>query len=125
MSNEKNKTDNLDSVDQIRNILFGEQITVIEKRFEELEKSLSKSIQKISDKIDKSNKQLQADNSILTQQQSDDIKNLELAINNKIIETESELMNHIHSGLDKLDQKAIHRNDLAGLLKDVADKLAD
>jgi len=137
MSNKTDKkTASLDSVDQIRNILFGEQIALIEKRFSELEANLTKTISTLSDKvdkankelenqIDKSNKQLSSDSSNLANQQLEDMKSLEQAINNKFVETESELLNQIQSGLEKLDNKASHRNELALLLKEMADKLSD
>ncbi|VAW39596.1 hypothetical protein MNBD_GAMMA01-202 [hydrothermal vent metagenome] len=137
MNNKSSKQPtSLDSVDQIRKILFGEQINIIEQRFTQLEKSLTDTIEKLASKVqqvnldlssqmNKSNKQLQVDNSALAQQQSADLKNLESTINNKIIETESELLNQIQSGLEKLEQKASHRHELAKLLQDMADKLSD
>jgi uncharacterized phage infection (PIP) family protein YhgE len=138
MSNNKEKKSpsSLDSVDQIRNILFGEQINIIEQRFTQLEKSLNKSIENLAKNVEKSNtellakiekstSQLQSDSTSLAQQQSQDLKNLESTINNKIIETESDLLNQIQSGLQKLDDKASHRKDLSKLLKEMAEKLAD
>ncbi len=137
MSEKKQKTStNLDSVDQIRNILFGEQINVIEQRFAKLEESLTKAIDTLSkkneqankallSKIESTNKALQSDNSQLASQHAEDLKSMESAINNKIIETESELLNQIQSGLKDLDNKASHRNELAELLKEMAIKLAD
>ena len=133
---DKKNTDNIDSVNQIRDILFGEQVKIIEQRFVQLESNLSKTINDLAKKveqnnselkakIDKSNKELQEDTANLAQQHSEDIKNLESAINNKIIETESDLVNQIQSGLQKLDNKASHRNELAQLLKDMAGKLSD
>lgn len=138
--NTKTKTNKstipLDSVDQIRNILFGEQIAIIEKRFAELEKDLTETIGKLSDKVDKANKglekqidqsskQFSSDNSSLADLHTKDLKSLESTINNKIIETESDLLNQIQSGLKQLDNKASHRNELALLLKEMANKLAD
>lgn len=137
MSNKtKQKPASLDSVDQIRNILFGEQIAIIEKRFSELESNLTVTITELSDKMDKANKeikqqvaksntQLSSDNSELAEQQTKAITALESTINNKIIETESDLINQIQSGLKKLENKASHRNELASLLKEMAVKLAD
>ncbi|HFC30848.1 MAG TPA: hypothetical protein ENJ44_07390 [Oceanospirillales bacterium] len=130
------KTTSLDSVEQIRNILFGEQISLIEKRFTHLENQLTKTIENLANKVDlankelksqieKSNKALQTDNSVLAQQHTEDLRKLESTINNKIIETESDLLNQIQSGLQKLDHKASHRTELAKLLKDMADKLID
>ena len=130
------KPASLDSVDQIRNILFGEQIAIIEKRFSELEKNLTVTISKLSEKmgetnkeikeqIAKSNTQLNSDNSELAEQQTKALTALESNITNKIIETESDLINQIQSGLQQLDNKASHRNELASLLKEMADKLAD
>jgi dGTP triphosphohydrolase len=129
-------TPSLDSVDQIRNILFGEQVAKIEKRFTDLEKSLNTSLSKLSDnlaksikdveaKIKQSNSQLSSESSNLAEQQAKELKALESTINNKIIETESDLLNQIQSGLQQLDNKASHRNELAKLLKDMADKLTD
>ncbi len=125
-----------DSVDQIRNILFGEQIAIFEKRFTEMDASLNASIDTISKQIDAMNKDLKADiadaksqhnsdSTDMTKQHSEDIKNLESSINNRITETESDLLNQIQVGLEKLDHKASHRNDMAKLLKEMADKLAD
>lgn len=133
---DKDSSEKVDSVDQIRDILFGKQINIIEKRFKQLENNFTNAINDLSNKvdqnnkdlkelIDKSNNELQTENSNLSQRQSDDIRNLEAAINNKIIETESDLLNQIHSGLEKLEQKASHRNELAQLLKDMADKLTN
>ena len=132
------KTENIaaNSVDQIRDILFGEQISLIEKRFAALEKSLSNAIEKLADKVDKtnkeikeqinqSNKELSADNSQLEQQQTQALNKLESTINAKIIETESDLVNQLQMEIQKLDNKASHRKDLAQLLKDMATKLAD
>ncbi|MCF6318552.1 MAG: hypothetical protein L3J83_04600 [Proteobacteria bacterium] len=137
MSNKtKQEATPLDSVDQIRNILFGEQVAIIEKRFADLETSLSNSIKALADKIDKStknieaqisksNQQLSSESSGFAEQQSKALTALESTINNKIIETESDLINQIQSGLQQLDDKASHRNELAKLLQEMANKLAD
>lgn len=136
MNNKTKTPEKLDSVDQIRNILFGEQISLIEHRFLKLEESLTKSIDVLSKKVEKdfknlivqvekSNKTLQKDNSSQAQQQSDEIKSLETNINKKIIETESDLLNQFQASLQILDQKASHRKEMAQLLKEMADKLAD
>ena len=136
MSTKKTETAVSNSVDQIRDILFGEQINLIEKRFTALEKSLSGAIEKLADKVDKtnkeikeqinqSNKELSADNSQLEQQQTQALNKLESTINAKIIETESDLVNQLQMEIQKLDNKASHRKDLAQLLKDMATKLAD
>jgi len=137
MSNKKpDKTSSIDSVDQIRNILFGEQIAIIEKRFSELEKTLLNKINQLADNLNQSNsdlssqlakssKELQSESNSLSQNQAAELKSLELAINNKITETESDLLNQMQSGLEKIDHKASHRNELASLLKEMADKLAD
>jgi biopolymer transport protein ExbB/TolQ len=137
MSNKKpDKTSSIDSVDQIRNILFGEQIAIIEKRFSELEKTLLNKINQLADNLNQSNsdlssqlakssKELQSESNSLSQEQAAELKSLELAINNKITETESDLLNQMQSGLEKIDHKASHRNELANLLKELADKLAD
>lgn len=137
MSNKtEKKSTALDSVDQIRNILFGEQIAIIEQRFSELEKNLTSTINKLSERVDKansnlkiqiekSNEQLSSDNSSQADQQSKQLKSLESTINSKIIETESDLLNQIQSGLQQLDNKASHRNELATLLKEMANKLSD
>ena len=133
---ENKSTNNIDSVDQIRNILFGEQINIIEKRFTQLENNINKTIHALEEKverntkelhskIDKSQLDLQEDISVLSQQQSEDLSKVHTTINNKIIETESDLINQIQSGLQKLDHKASHRNELSQLLKDMADKLSD
>ena len=136
MSTKKTEKAVSNSVDQIRDILFGEQINLIEKRFAALEKSLSGAIEKLTDKVDKtnkeikeqisqSNKELSADNSQLEQQQTQALNKLESTINAKIIETESDLVNQLQMEIQKLDNKASHRKDLAQLLKDMATKLAD
>ena len=127
MSKNKDTTSpqSLDSVDQIRNILFGEQISLIEQRFSKLEEELTLAISKLSDKVDENTKQLQSETSSLAQEQSEDLKKLQDNINSKIIETESELLNQIQKGLEQLDHKASHRNDLAQLLNEMAQKLAD
>ena len=137
MSNKKpDTTNNIDSVDQIRNILFGEQIAMIEKRFSELEKKLLKKIDQLADNLNKSNsdlsnqlaksnKELQSESNSMSQNQAAELKSLGLAVNNRITETESDLLNQLQSGLEKIDHKASHRNELAGLLKELADKLAD
>ena len=124
MTKKQNQT-NTDSVDQIRNILFGEQIDLINQRFEKLEQNLTHMISKLSDKMDQVNKTMQNDNSDLALQQSEDLKNLETSISHKIVETESELLNQIQSGLQSLDNKASHRIELAKLLNNMADQLAD
>lgn len=132
----KQSKNNLDSVDQIRNILFGEQITIIEKRFALLEKNLTTTIKTLSNKVDSanadlkskietSNKLFSSENSSLALEQAATITSLETTINNKIIETESDLLNQIQSGLQKLDEKTSHRKELAKLLMDMANKLAD
>lgn len=132
----KNESNNIDSVDQIRDILFGEQIKIIEKRFLKLEESINTTIEKLADNVQKSNQKLQMNmdkshenlnNNIedLSHQQSEDLKKLESSLSNKIIETESDLINQIQTGLQQLDDKASHRNDLAQLLKELANKLSD
>ncbi len=136
MSTKKTETAASNSVDQIRDILFGEQISLIEKRFAALEKSLSSAIEKLADKVEKTtkelkeqisqtNKELSADNSQLEQQQTQALNKVESALTAKIIETESDLLNQLQMEIQKLDNKASHRKDLAQLLKDMATKLAD
>ncbi len=136
MSTKKTETSPPNSVDQIRDILFGEQINLIEKRFAELEKNLSGSINEVTEKFDKihnelkdqincSSEQLSAGNSELASQQTSALNKLESTINAKIIETESDLVNQLQMEIQKLDNKASHRKDLAQLLKDMATKLAD
>jgi hypothetical protein len=137
MSNKKpDKTNTLDSVDQIRNILFGEQIAIIEKRFSELEKTLLNKINQLTENLNQSNtqlsnqlalsnKELKSESSTLSQDQAAELKSLELSVNNRITETESDLLSQMQSGLENIDNKASHRNELAGLLKELADKLAD
>ncbi len=136
MSTKKTETLPPNSVDQIRDILFGEQINLIEKRFEALENSLINSIEKLAQRVDKtnkeikeqisqSNKELSSDNSQLEQQQTQALEKLESTLNAKIIETESDLVNQLQMEIQKLDNKASHRKDLAQLLTDMATKLAD
>ncbi len=136
MSTKKTETTPPNSVDQIRDILFGEQINLIEKRFAALEKNLMNSIEKLAQRVDKtnkeikeqisqSNKELSADNSQLEQQQTQALNKLESTLNAKIIETESDLVNQLQMEIQKLDNKASHRKDLAQLLTDMATKLAD
>lgn len=131
----KQKT-SLDSVDQIRNILFGEQVSIIEDKISNLEKNINLSLSNLEKKlqeshssllknIDNSNKQLQQDSSHLEQSLTNTIDALESNLKNKIIETESDLVNQLQTGLDKLDNKASHRHELAQLLKEMADKLSD
>ncbi len=136
MSTKKTETTPPNSVDQIRDILFGEQINLIEKRFAALEKNLMDSIEKLAQRVDKtnkeikeqisqSNKELSADNSQLEQQQTQALNKLESTLSAKIIETESDLVNQLQMEIQKLDNKASHRKDLAQLLTDMATKLAD
>jgi len=128
--------DSLDSVDQIRNILFGEQIKIFENKFTQLEENLTNTIEQLSNRvntavselnkqIEKSTNSLQSESTELSQQLSKDMQSIETTLTNKIVETESDLLNQVQAGLDKLDSKASHRNELAQLLKDMADKLAD
>jgi len=130
------KKTKLDSVDQIRNILFGEQVALIEEKISKLEKAINQSISELSKKLDETNnklinnigashKQLEDDNSKLGQALSDQMDKLESLFKNKLIETESDLINQIQTGLNKLDNKASHRNELAQLFKDMADQLSD
>ncbi|MFK8010714.1 MAG: hypothetical protein AB8B80_01650 [Marinicellaceae bacterium] len=125
-----------DSVGQIRDILFGEQIKIFENKFSQLEENLTSSINQLSSKVDKAIKDLslqientssrsQSDTNELAKQQSQELQTIQSALNNKIIETESDLINQIQTGLEKLETKASHRNELAQLLNDMADKLAD
>jgi gas vesicle protein len=134
---EKNtQTPQVDSVDQIRNILFGEQVKIFENRFTQLENSLTNTIKELSnrvdsaikdlnDQIEKSSNQSQSNTTDLAKQHEKDIQSLESSLKNQIIETESDLINQIQSGLEKLNSKASHRNELAELLKEMANKLAD
>ena len=134
--NTQTKDSSIDSVDQIRNILFGEQVKIFENKFAQLEDKLTNSIEQLSNRVDAaiqnldtqieaSSNQSQSDNTGLAKQHAKDLQIIESTLNNKITETESELLNQIQSGLDKLDSKASHRNELAQLLKDMAGKLAD
>jgi len=136
MSKTSQKKTQDDSVDQIRNILFGEQVKIFENKFAQLEKQLTNTIEKLSIRVDgaikdlnqqieKSSHDSKSDHSELAEQHAKDIQSVESTLNNKIIETESELLNQIQSGLDQLDSKASHRNELALLLKEMAEKLAD
>ena len=136
MSNKKENNTGPDSVSQIRDILFGEQIKVIEKRFVQLEQNLNKTIDRLADDAKNSNKMLQetfdkshqtlhSEITDLSHRQSENMTKLESSLKNKIIESEADLINQIQSGLQKLDEKASHRNDLAQLLNELADKLSD
>lgn len=131
------KQDNIpDSVDQIRNILFGEQVTIINKRFEGLEKTLTKAISDLSNQVKENQKTTNAniqklqkhhdkDSKSMSEAHESSLAQLETNITNKITETESDILNQLQDGLQKLDEKASHRNEMARLLKEMADKLAD
>jgi hypothetical protein len=125
-----------DSVDQIRNILFGEQIAIFERKFAEMDTRLSASIESILIKMDAMNKDIKSEITAIKSQYSSEtsqmskhfsteIKSLDASVNNRITEIEADLLNQIQAGLNELDQKASHRNEMAKLLKEMADKLAD
>jgi len=136
MSKNSDKNTPLDSVDQICNILFGEQVKIFENKFTQLENNLTQIIEKLSKRVDsavkdlnnqieKSNNQSHSNTHDLAKQHERDIQSLESALKNQIVETESDLLNQIQVGLENLDSKASHRNELAQLLKEMANKLAD
>ena len=102
MNEKDNKVDgSLDSVDQIRDILFGEQIKIIEKRFNLLEQNLNDTISKLADHVEKNNQELHTslDKSHdalrlsmneLAQKHSENFSQTESRLHNKIIETEAD-----------------------------------
>lgn len=125
-----------DSVDQIRNILFGEQVTIINKRFEALEVSLKSAISDLSKQVQENQKNINQNIETLQknhnsgtkdmqQMHESSINQLESSITNKITEVESDILNQLQDGLQKLDDKASHRSEMARLLKEMANKLAD
>ena len=48
---QQNNNEPLDSVDQIRNILFGEQVKIFENKFTQLEENLTNTIEQLSNRV--------------------------------------------------------------------------
>jgi hypothetical protein len=125
-----------DSVDQIRDILFGEQTKNIEKKFIKLEAEINNQFSHIKNQLDALNKQLsgnlkkfetQTSKSLndLQSDQSEHIQAVENTLNNRIIETEASILGELQERSNDLDQRLTHRKELSELLRKMADQISE
>ncbi|WP_395377762.1 hypothetical protein [Marinicella sp. W31] len=125
-----------DSVDQIRDILFGEQVKLFEKKINELQKTLSKHVGSLEKKITEASDQSKKNYELLQKQHSSDsdhliqenrsaIENLQTNLSNQIIETEASVLNELEKKIAELADKATHRQELSQLLKKMSEQLKD
>ncbi|MFC3194754.1 hypothetical protein ACFODZ_10940 [Marinicella sediminis] len=132
MADNKN---NANSVDQIRDILFGEQTKNIEKRFAQLEAEINKQFNGIKNKMEALDKQLSQNLATLEKQsnqgldhlsadQNERLAQLEQQLKNTIIDTEASILSELQQKTDALDENLTHRKELASLLKKMADQIA-
>jgi len=131
-----NEKKTADSVDQIRDILFGEQVKVFEKKITELQKTLSKHVNSLEKKIaalsDKSQKnyellqeQHSSDSGQMVQEYQSAIENIQSTLSNKSMGTEAAVFNELEKKIADLDDKATHRKELSQLLKKMSEQLQD
>ena len=131
---EKNNN-NSNSVDQIRDILLGEQTKNIEKRFARLEADINQQFNGIKKQMEALNKQLSQNLASLEKQsnqglddlnadQNERLAQLEQQLKNAIIDTEASILNELQQKTDALDENLTHRKELARLLNKMADQIA-
>lgn len=127
---------NNDSVDQIRDILFGEQTKNIEKKFAKMEAEISNQFSALKKQLDAMNKQIttnmkkmeNASNQGLDNLQTDHtdrMQAIEDSLNNRIIETEASILGELQDKSNDLDQRLTHRNELSELLRKMADQISE
>lgn len=127
---------NHDSVDQIRDILFGEQTKNIEKKFASLETDINNQLGGIKKQLDALSKLINNNAKKIENQTSQNITSLqtdhsermeaiETSLQNKIIETEASILGELQERSNDLDHRLTHRNDLSELLKKLADQISE
>ncbi|MCX7552874.1 hypothetical protein OS175_03195 [Marinicella sp. S1101] len=127
---------NNDSVDQIRDILFGEQTKNIEKKFAKMEADINSQFNALKKQLEAINKQLSANmksmenanNKSLDNLQadhSDRMQAIEQELKNRIIETEASILGELQEKSNDLDHRLTHRNDLSELLRKMADQISE
>ncbi len=127
---------NNDSVDQIRDILFGEQTKNIEKKFSKLEADINSQFNGIKKQLDALTKQMGASLKNMESQSSEKLNELkveqtkhvqavEASINNKIIETEASILSELQEKSNDLDERLLHRKEMSGFLKKMADQISE
>ncbi len=125
-----------DSVDQIRDILFGQHLREFQQRFASLEAQMQDKITELGQAIDQLNTHISQrldslDKSLKQEQQetanalAEEIQQLDKQLNRKITETEADLQQQLDSEVSRLDDRKTDRNELAKWLNELAGKLAD
>lgn len=123
-----------DSVDQIRDILFGEQTKNIEKKFANLEADINSQFNGIKKQLEALNKLLSGNMKNMASETSQNLTDLqadqndrmqatEERINNRIIETEASILSELQEKSSDLDHRLTHRKDLSGFLRKMADQI--
>ncbi len=125
-----------DSVDQIRDILFGQHLREFQQRFASLESQMKDKIDQLGNTIEQLNAHLEErleklDHTLRNDQHNTanelaaEIQQLEKKLSRKITETEADLCQQIDTRIHQLDDSKTSRNELAGLLRQLAAKLDD
>ena len=124
------------SVDQIRDILFGEQTKKIDKKFAQLEKDISSQFSGIKSQLEALNSHLQQNmasaeknhtNNLnqMIQDQDKQLKSLEKHLADKIIDTEASILSELQTKVEDVNGRLTQKQDLAQLLKQLADQIAE
>lgn len=125
-----------DSVEQIRDILFGEQSKKIEQRFALLEQAINQQFDDIKQQLEE-NARLMAKNvqkvernqnkgfDDVHQQQEQQISQLETSLSNKIVDTEAGILNELQAKLEQINNRLTNKQNLSELLKQLAEKIAE
>jgi len=125
-----------DSVDQIRDILFGQHLRDFQQRFASLEAQMQDKITELGQAIDQLNshigQRLDSLNKSLTQEQqhtanelAEEIQQVEKKLSHKITETEADIQQQLDTQVSRLDDRKTDRHELARWLNELAGKLAD
>ena len=115
----ENTADDGQSVDAIRDILFGRQMRVYDERFSQLEQSLEKQLSGLRNDIGEQLGQYKTLQQAQDQGLSDELAGLSDELNS----TRQALISSVTDQVDSLRKASVSRQDLATLLRDLADKI--
>lgn len=125
-----------DSVEQIRDILFGQHLREFQQRFTTLEAQMQDKIAElgqtieqlnthISQRLDSLDKSLKHSQQQTANELAAEIQQVDKKLNHRITEAEADLSQQLEQQASQLDNRKTDRNELADLLRGLADKLGD
>ncbi len=125
-----------DSVDQIRDILFGQHLREFQQRFASLEAQMQDKISELGQAIDQLNahvsqrldsldKSLKQEHHETANALAEEIQQLDKQLSRKITETEADIQQQLDSEVSRLNDRKTDRHELARWLNELAGKLTE